>query len=550
MAWPQIVEFRNAIRNTKNLQHPQLAQGLIETDKFGQPKPWSGGMAVVYKIKVGTLDWALRTFQGETDLLRTYEKLSAYFQSVEQDNPLQAYFARFYYIHNGLFLPMYPKDPRNPYPIVLMRWVEGQPLDTWVKENLDRPRALYEMATKWLDMVSALHSAGIAHNDLQQGNVLVTPEGDLRLIDYDGMFVPSMEGERARELGHPNWRHPRRRSDDFAPYLDQFPGYVGYVSLMALSQRKSLFDTYHNGQNLIFTFSDLCHPGSSSLCEELGNLTHPANGSKSVSLMMRDLIEWSDNPVNWKTIEQLLAKPRPITVQPPTSQAVAGCSNCGAKPANNFINSRPVCFKCYHSYSTSNPEMKSMFFKRAEVTQNAVTQPQGVQPVLKNHNRFPADFPPLQIFTSYGIPLSAMGVVEARQKHLVTFGNRWVTFQQRRELRKQWWTIFLIRTMALCLAAAGIGLAILVWAGTQSWEGFLGGLLLGSGYELVGFCLNQFRKWAHGVAVVLFALVGLALAIAILAANFPMGVVFAAFVALVIWGAFNREAQKIFPIKS
>ncbi|AFM24804.1 protein kinase family protein [Desulfomonile tiedjei] len=550
MAWPQIVEFRNAIRNTKNLKHPQLAQGFVETDKFGQPKPWSGGMAVVYKIRVGTLDWALRTFQGETDLLQTYEKLSEYFKLVEHDNPLRAYFARFYYIQKGLFLPMYPKDPRNPYPIVLMRWIEGQPLDTWVKENLDRPGALQEMATKWLDMVSALYSAGIAHNDLQQGNVLVTPESDLRLIDYDGMFVPSMEGERARELGHPNWRHPRRRSDDFAPYLDQFPGYVGYVSLLALSQCGSLFDTYHNGQNLIFTFSDLCHPGSSSLCKELGNLTKTANGFKSVSAMMRDLVEWADNPVNSKTIKQLLAKPRPVVVQPPVSRAIAACSMCGAKPANNLINNRPVCLKCYHGHSTSHPRQQNMPFKRVEVTQNAGSQPQGSQPVTKSDRRFPADFPPLQITTSYGIPISAMSAVEARRRHLVIFGKRWVTSQQRRELRKQWWTIFLVRSIALCLAAAGIGMAILAWVGSPSWEGFLAGAVFGSGYMLVGFSLNRFRKWAHGPAVILFCLIGLASLILILTANFLLGVVFSAFLAVVLWGAFNREARKIFPIKN
>jgi thiamine kinase-like enzyme len=37
----------------------------------------------------------------------------------------------------------------------------------------------------------ALNRAGVAHGDLQHGNILVA-NGKPKLIDYDGMYVPAL----------------------------------------------------------------------------------------------------------------------------------------------------------------------------------------------------------------------------------------------------------------------------------------------------------------------------------------------------------------------
>lgn len=45
-------------------------------------------------------------------------------------------------------------------------------------------------------MCKKLHEKSIAHGDLQHGNILVDSNGNIYLIDYDSMFVPSLEKER------------------------------------------------------------------------------------------------------------------------------------------------------------------------------------------------------------------------------------------------------------------------------------------------------------------------------------------------------------------
>jgi hypothetical protein len=66
----------------------------------------------------------------------------------------------------------------------------------------------------------------MAHADLQHGNVLLVPTGNalaLRLIDYDGMYVPALAGQRSGELGHPAYQHPQRlREGTYNAEVDRF----------------------------------------------------------------------------------------------------------------------------------------------------------------------------------------------------------------------------------------------------------------------------------------------------------------------------------------
>ena len=59
-----------------------------------------------------------------------------------------------------------------------------------------------------------LERAGIAHGDLQHGNIFVVDD-ELKLIDYDGMFVPRLAGCRSNELGIEHYQHPQRKEHHF-----------------------------------------------------------------------------------------------------------------------------------------------------------------------------------------------------------------------------------------------------------------------------------------------------------------------------------------------
>src|SRR5207244_4428556 len=99
--------------------------------------------------------------------------------------------------------------------ILKMRWIAGFPLNEFVKQHADRPTVLEQLAQMWVKLAAQLRRAGIAHADLQHGNVLLVPGGratalSLRLIDYDGMFVPALARQPSGEKGHRNFQHPQR----------------------------------------------------------------------------------------------------------------------------------------------------------------------------------------------------------------------------------------------------------------------------------------------------------------------------------------------------
>ena len=155
------------------------------------------------------------------------------------------------------------------HPVLKMDWVEGQTLDRYITANLANPSALRALAAGWSQLMKDLQSMPMAHNDLQHGNIIVKPTGDLRLVDYDGVFLAPFKGERSPELGHRNYQHPSRTAQDYHENIDNFPVLLIHLSLLAIARDLSLWGRFHADDNLLFTKADLAHPGSTPLWSEL-----------------------------------------------------------------------------------------------------------------------------------------------------------------------------------------------------------------------------------------------------------------------------------------
>jgi hypothetical protein len=114
------------------------------------------------------------------------------------------------------------------------------------------------LAAKFALMVKDLSVLGVAHGDLQHGNLLVTPGGELKLIDYDGMYVPGLAQLGACEIGHVNYQSPARTMSSWGPYLDNFSAWIIYASLIALAIDPGLWPILHNDgdEALIFHKDD------------------------------------------------------------------------------------------------------------------------------------------------------------------------------------------------------------------------------------------------------------------------------------------------------
>ena len=161
----------------------------------------------------------------------------------------------FRYLDKELFVESQSTNDEE-FPVVLMDWVEGETLDRYIQSHLADPNALRLLAFQFSRLASWLLSQPFAHGDLKPDNILVRSDGTLTLVDYDGMFVPAMEGTAARELGSPDFRHPLRTAERFNEHIDDFPLAVIQLSLKALSLSPSLWNTYGASDRLLFSAAD------------------------------------------------------------------------------------------------------------------------------------------------------------------------------------------------------------------------------------------------------------------------------------------------------
>ena len=252
MAWPGITDFSEAVQNPRVcFKGADLESGTAAVNRRGMPLVYSGAFACVYQVSAGGRTYAVRCFTREVkDQQARYNALSEYLAAVFPPS-----FVQFEYVERGIGVR------GSWYPVVRMEWVDGEPLSSYVGDNANDPDALRRTAAQWRGGPTAsLRGLGIAHNDLQHGNVMVQSDGRLRLVDYDGMFLPRFRGERSPELGHKNYQHPLRTADDYDAYVDHFPALVVYLSLLAIAADPVLWADFNNEDNLIFTSARLRRP--------------------------------------------------------------------------------------------------------------------------------------------------------------------------------------------------------------------------------------------------------------------------------------------------
>ena len=252
MNYPLISEYIEAIKAAED-NFEELTNLRPVLDDGGQPVMTSGNFAVVFKM----LDVETRKFYALKCFTKEQEgRAEAYHQiSEELKNVDSPYLVSLRYLDKELFVDT-EQTAETEFPVLLMDWVEGKTLDKYLRENLDDKNALEMLAYRFSQLAQWLIPQPFAHGDLKPDNILVRVDGTLVLVDYDGMYVPGMFGENARELGSPDFRHPLRTENDFDEHIDDFTLVSILLSLIAISLRPQSLVEYGAPDRLLFSKTD------------------------------------------------------------------------------------------------------------------------------------------------------------------------------------------------------------------------------------------------------------------------------------------------------
>ena len=282
MKYPLISEYIDSILcSDENFDSLNYLRPVL--DQSGNPVMSSGNFAVVFKMrseKDGRY-YALKCFlkdqAGRGDAYRMISDELEYVSS--------PYLAHVAYYESELFVDANGSDDTE-FPVLLMDWVDGMPLDAYVREHRDDKFALHELAYRFSKLSMWLLTQPFAHGDLKPDNILVTPSGSLVLVDYDGMYVPKMQGSLSRELGSIDYRHPNRTSEEFNEHIDDFSLSVLALSLKAISLDPSLLDRSISGDGLLLSVSDFRNPSESELLKSLSSFFYDSEFERLYSLFL------------------------------------------------------------------------------------------------------------------------------------------------------------------------------------------------------------------------------------------------------------------------
>ena len=267
MQYPLISEYVKAIQDASdNLD--KLAHLTPVQDDHGEPYRSSGAFAVVFKMldKSTGKYYALKCFTEEQE-----GRADAYRQIADElgmvDSP---YITSVKYMEKELFVDSQCEE--DEFPVLLMDWVDGETMEAYIAANFQNQSAISMLCYRFGKMAAWLRTQSFAHGDIKPDNIIVRPDGSLTLVDYDGMFVPSMKGSKSPTIGTKDFCHPLRTVDDFDETIDDFSLASIALSLKAISMNSTLLDIYGASDRLLFSENDYRNPSNSKVISALQEL--------------------------------------------------------------------------------------------------------------------------------------------------------------------------------------------------------------------------------------------------------------------------------------
>ena len=267
MQYPLISEYVKAIQDAgDNLDKLSYLTPVL--DDHGEPYRSSGAFAVVFKMQDTSTGkyYALKCFTEEQQ-----GRAEAYRQIADELDLLDSpYITSVKYMEKELFVDSQCEE--DEFPVLLMDWVDGETMEAYIAANYQNQSAMSMLCYRFGKMAAWLRTQSFAHGDIKPDNIIVRPDGSLTLVDYDGMFVPSMKGSKSPTIGTKDFCHPLRTVNDFDETIDDFSLASIALSLKAISMKSSLLASYGASDRLLFSENDYRNPASSKVISALQDL--------------------------------------------------------------------------------------------------------------------------------------------------------------------------------------------------------------------------------------------------------------------------------------
>lgn len=299
MQYPLISEYVEAIHSAED-NFDKLSNLRPVLDDNGNPVMSCGNFAVVFKMK----DVITGRFFAVKCFIKDQERRSEHYKLIAEElNYVSSpYLLHVRYLERELFVNTAGSDEEE-FPVLVMDWVKGKPLDVYLKRHINDTYELQMLAYRFCKLGAWLLSQPFAHGDLKPDNILVREDGTLVLVDYDGMYVPAMEGSEAIESGSPDFRHPLRDKKVFNEHNDDFSVASIALSLKSIALDSQLYHKYAAADRLLFSAVDYRDIGQSSALQAIVGLSSDAELSLLLGIF---LLAWSKNSLESISFRLLL----------------------------------------------------------------------------------------------------------------------------------------------------------------------------------------------------------------------------------------------------
>ncbi len=261
---PQPADYQEAVQNPQYcFDDLRLKRAKVEVNGFGLPQARAGGFAVTYRMTETGNAWAVRCFSRHVaDREERYAAIAATLGRTKLP-----YFVSTEYLPQGI------RVRGAQYPLNVMEWVAGETLESYIYKNFNDSHRISQLCLEFRGLVDSLAQVGMAHGDFSHLNILVCGH-KLKLVDYDGMFVPALRGKQAAEQGLPSFQHPGRQARHFDETIDRFSTIVIWLALQAIAESPAIWRKHGPGvEGLLFSRQDFVRPHESAVLTALESIS-------------------------------------------------------------------------------------------------------------------------------------------------------------------------------------------------------------------------------------------------------------------------------------